>query len=72
MRPSVEMKASTIRKFFTAFATCSPCCCTGCGSSGVASASLFCTWTWAVSGSVPFAKVSVTVAWPFDSLVEAM
>ena len=72
MRTSVEMKASTTRKFFTDFATCSPCCWTGWGSNGVASESLFCTCTWAVSGLVPFSNVSVTVDWPSDSLVDAI
>ena len=47
-----------------------PCCCTMPGSSEVASCSLFCTCTWAMSGSVPVSKVSVTDTEPLESLVE--
>ena len=45
-----------------------PDCCTCGGSSGVASCSLFCTCTCAMSGSVPGSKVSVVVDWPESSL----
>ncbi|MCY1223351.1 hypothetical protein D3C85_825660 [compost metagenome] len=72
MLPSSEVKASTFRKLMADFVTVTPCCWTSCGSRGVASASLFCTCTCAVSGSVPFSKVSVMVTEPDDSLVEAM
>ena len=41
--------------------TRTPCCCTSCGSSGMASCSLFCTCTCAMSGLVPGSKVSVIV-----------
>ena len=37
---------------------------------GIADWILFCTWTWAMSGFVPAAKVAVITAWPFDWLVE--
>ncbi|MNV49033.1 hypothetical protein D3C71_1409710 [compost metagenome] len=70
--PSSDTKASTFRKLLADLVTRTPCCCTSWGSSGVARASLFCTCTWAVSGSVPFSKVSVMVTLPEDSLVEAM
>ena len=39
---------------------------------GVASASLFWTWTWAISGLVPVSKVSVMVTVPAESLAEDM
>ena len=55
-----------------ALATTMPCCCTSWGSTGVASCSLFCTWTWAMSGSVPWAKVRVMVEVPELSPVEDM
>ena len=38
----------------------------------MASASLFWTCTWAMSGSVPASKVSVTWAFPAESVDEAM
>ncbi len=40
------------------------------GSSARAACSLFWTWTCAVSGLVPWAKVMVTVAVPDESLAE--
>ena len=52
--------------------TCTPCCCTACGNKGSAVCSLFCTCTWAISGSVSALKVSVTVARPLASLDEFM
>ena len=72
MRPSSDTKPTTIRKPELALLTLMPCCCTTCGSAGMASCSLFCTCTWAMSGSVPFWNVSVMVAAPFDSLVADM
>jgi hypothetical protein len=56
-----ETNPITIRKEFVDFVTRMPDCCTCAGSSGTASCSLFCTWTCAMSGSVPGAKVSVVV-----------
>ena len=64
MEPSLETKPTIIRKLRVDFTTCTPCCCTASGSSGSASCSLFCVCTWAMSGSVPASKVSVTVARP--------
>ena len=61
-----------IMKLRVAFATTTPCCCTVCGKLGVASWTLFCTWTWAVSGLVPGRKYNVTVASPEASLLEDM
>jgi hypothetical protein len=54
------------------FVTRTPVCCTACGKSGVASCSLFCTWTCAMSGFVPAANVSVMVAVPKSSEVDEM
>ncbi|MNU11380.1 hypothetical protein D3C72_2591820 [compost metagenome] len=55
-----------------AFDTTRPCCVTAEGSSGVASCSLFCTCTWAMSGSVPLRKVSVMLMPPVESELEAI
>jgi len=70
MLPSSDTKPSTIRKPGFALFTLMPCCCTICGSSGVASCSLFCTCTCAMSGLVPLWKVTVIAARPFASLVD--
>lgn len=72
MLPSVETTPTTMRKFFTALVTRIPWRCTSCGSSGMASCSLFCTWTWAMSGSVPCSKVTVMVMLPSELLSEEM
>jgi hypothetical protein len=45
-------------------ATTTPCWFTSVGNRGVASDTLFCTCTWAMSGSVPGLKVSVMLAPP--------
>ena len=68
--PSVETKPSTMRKFLVALATVMPCSCTMAGRRGSASCSLFCTCTWAMSGSVPWAKLSVMLIAPLLSLDE--
>ena len=60
----VDCSATTIRKPELALATTTPCWVTSEGSRGVASATLFCTCTWAMSGSVPLSKVSVMLARP--------
>ncbi len=60
----LERKAATIRKPELALATTMPCCVTSVGRRGVASATLFCTCTCAMSGSVPGRKVSVIDAPP--------
>ncbi|MNF04061.1 hypothetical protein D3C80_2034980 [compost metagenome] len=70
MLPSSDTRPITSRKFFTALVTRIPCCCTSCGSSGVARFSLFCTWTCAVSGLVPCSKVAVMVMVPSELLSE--
>ncbi len=62
--PSVATKPTTIRKLPLDFAMRIPCCCTVWGSRGTASWTRFCTWTCAVSGSVPWAKVSWMLAAP--------
>ena len=61
-----------IMKLETDLATRTPCRWTSWGSCGMASASLFCTCTWAMSGSVPASKVRVTWALPAESEDEAM
>ena len=48
-----------------ALATTTPCWVTCAGSSGAASVTLFWTWTCAMSGLVPVAKLSVITDWPF-------
>ncbi len=60
----------TCRKPLLDLLTLTPWRCTSCGSRLIAPCSLFCTCTWAVSGSVPISKVRVTLARPLDSLVE--
>ena len=70
MLPSSDTNAMTFRKPELDLATLMPCRCTSCGSSGMASCSLFCTCTWAMSGLVPLSKVRVMVAWPLDELLE--
>ncbi len=70
--PSSEYRPTTIRKFFTDFVTCTPCCCTSTGSNGVASATLFCTCTCAMSAFVPPSKVTVMVTVPDDVLADSM
>ncbi len=72
MAPSLEMKAATIRKLLEVFWTRIPCCCTSCGNSDMACCSLFCTCTWAMSGSVPGWKVRVTDTRPEESDWEDM
>ena len=67
MLPSVEMKAATIRKLLEVFWTRTPCCCTSWGKSDMACCNLFCTCTWAMSGSVPGLKVRVTLTLPDES-----
>ena len=72
MLPSSETKAITIRKPLWDLLTLTPCRWTSCGSSGIASCSLFCTCTCAMSGSVPDSNVSVIEALPVASLVADM
>ncbi len=55
-----------IRKSGLDLATTTPCWVTSVGRRGVASATLFCTCTWAMSGSVPVSKVSVMVDEPLE------
>ena len=59
-----------IRKSGLDLTTVTPCCTTSVGSRGVASATLFCVCTWAMSASVPGSKVSVIDAPPFALDVE--
>ncbi len=72
MLPSLETTPTTIRKFRTDLVTRMPCCWTSCGSSGVASCSLFCTCTWAMSGLTPWLKVTVISMLPSELLAELM
>ena len=66
MLPFSDTKPITCRKLDVDLLTLTPWRCTSCGSSGMASCSLFCTWTWAMSPSVPLSKVSLIVAMPLD------
>ena len=70
MLPSVDMKARARNMLLLDLVTLTPCCCTVWGSMGVASCRLFCTCTWAVSGSVPCSKVTVMLTEPSELLVE--
>ena len=72
MLPSSDTKPTTMRKPSPVLVTVTPCCCTSSGSSGVASCSLFCTCTCAMSEFVPLSNVSVIVDAPLASLVDAM
>ena len=69
---SVDTKPITIRNALVDLVTRTPDCCTCAGRVGTASASLFCTCTWAISGLVPVANVSVVVDWPVSSLTDDM
>ncbi len=66
----LDCKLTAIRMSGLAFATTMPSCVTSDGSSGCASATLFCTCTCAMSALVPGAKVSVMVAVPLPLDVE--
>ena len=68
---SDETKPITMRKELVDLVTRMPDCVTCAGKSGTASCSLFCTWTCAMSGLVPGAKVRVVVDWPVSSLCES-
>ena len=72
IRPSSETKPTTIKKLPLALLTLMPCSCTIWGKSGVACCSLFCTWTCAMSGLVPLAKVRTIDTLPSLSLVEVI
>ena len=68
----LEVSAAIIRIPDVDLVTVTPCCCTDSGSSDSTCESLFCVWTWAVSASVPFSKVSVMLALPADELFDDM
>ncbi len=72
MLPSVETKPTICRKPLRDLLTLRPCRWTACGSDGIASCSLFCTCTCAMSGSVELSKVSEIVAPPLASLLDEM
>ena len=55
-----------------ALRTVMPCCCTCCGSRDSACCTRFCTCTWAVSGLVPGAKLTVICDWPLELLLALM
>ena len=44
--------------------TRTPCCCTCCGSREIACWTLFWTWTWAMSGSIPLSKMTLMMTEP--------
>ena len=58
------------RKLLCDFSTVTPDCWTSLGSRDSACWTLFCTCTWAVSGSVPCSKVTVMLPEPSELLVE--
>ncbi len=68
----VDDSVKNIRKLRVDLRTVMPCCWTVWGRLGMASCSLFCTCTCAMSGSVPESKKSVTVAWPLALLLDDM
>nr|WP_276602872.1 hypothetical protein [Nannocystis pusilla] len=68
MLPSIDTKPAISRKLLADLTTRTPWRWTSCGSCGIASCSLFCTCTWAMSGSVPGSKVRVSWAEPVASL----
>ncbi len=72
MLPSSDTSPTTIRKLRVDLVTWTPCCCTTWGRRGVASWSLFWTWTWAMLGSMSASKVRVMDAMPAESLVDVM
>ncbi len=75
MSPSsllVDDRAKNIRKLRVDLTTVMPCCWTVWGRLGMASCSLFCTCTCAMSGSVPALKKSVTVDCPLALLLDDM
>ena len=66
MLPSSDTNAATIKNPLDDLLTVTPCLCTASGKELVADCSLFCTCTWAVSGSMLLSKVKVTSAEPVD------
>lgn len=52
------------------FSTLTPVACTESGRNGSARFTRFWTCTWAVSGSVPISKNTVSENWPVEALVE--
>ena len=66
----VDDSAKNIRKLKVALVTVTPACWTVIGRLGVANCNLFCTCTWALSGSVPGWKYNVTAAEPLELLLE--
>ena len=62
----------TIMKAWERFSTVTPCLLTTSGSLACAWLTRFCTFTWAMSGSVPGSKVTVRVMLPVEELVEDM
>src|SRR5690606_41224504 len=67
---SLERSPTTIREPLLALDPATPFCTTSEGRRGVASETLFCTWTWAMSGSVPVSKVRVIDTRPDELEVE--
>ena len=70
--PLVDESAKIMRKLRVDLTTVTPCNCTICGRFGMANCSLFCTCTWAMSGSVPGSKKSDTLACPAALLLDDM
>ena len=72
MLPFSDVKASTMNMSPDDLLTVTPLRCTAVGRLDSASCSLFLTCTWAVSGLVPAAKVSVISELPSDELLDDM
>ncbi len=68
--PSSDLIETNIKKSGFCLATTMPCCVTSVGRRGVASVTLFCVCTCAMSGLVPGSKVSVICAAPLALDVE--
>ncbi len=66
----VSYRATTIRLSPCDLDTVMPCCCTSCGRRLMAWLTAFCTWTWAMSGSARWSKVTLMRDWPEDELDE--
>ena len=63
--PLLSLSIMNIRKSGLDLTTVTPCCTTSLGRRGVASDTLFCVCTWAMSPFVPGSNVSVTDEPPF-------
>ena len=70
--PSLEYRATISRMAGEKVSTVTPYCRTISGSMGTAACTLLFTFTWAMSGAVPTAKVTEICMAPRDELTELM